>query len=189
MSTNTATTSDVWLPDGTAIGVRPVAPEDWGGLYQLLDSLSAQSRYLRFLRPLPDIPDWAVDSLCRRDDHEHVARIAVTGVGRVAGIAQFFVDPTAPATAEVAVTIATPYQRRGLGHALLGALAAAAQDHGIDAFSYMASPGNRPAVRLMRSLGATSQFSDGLITGLVPVDVLQRRARRGDSKRHARSAA
>ena len=189
MTASIANTSAVRPLGGTTTTIRPVTAEDRDGLRQLLDSLSALARYLRFLQPLPDIPDWAVDSLCRPDDQQHVARIAVTDRGRVAGIAQYFVDPTAPATAEVAVTIATAHQRRGLGPALLGALAVVARDHGIDTFSYLASPGNRSAVRLMRSLGATSQFSDGLISGVVPVDVLRRRARRADSTRRPVRAA
>ena len=183
MSTTTAKITDARLVDGTTIGVRPVDPEDREALRDLLEGLSAHARFLRFLQPIPAIPDWAVDSLCRRDDTAHIARIATTDDDRVVGIAQCFVHPTAADTAEVAVTIATPFQRRGLGQVLLHALAMEARVHGIDTFTYLASPGNRPAVRLMRNLGATSHFSDGLITGLVPVEVLRRRAARRDSPR------
>ena len=177
MSKAVATTNEVQPVDGALITIRSVDPADRTALHQLLEGLSAQARYLRFLRPLPDIPEWAVDSLCRSDDDVHAARIAMAGVDGVAGIAQLFVHPGAPHMAEVAVTIAAPFQRRGLGRILLHALAVEARDRGIDTFTYVASPGNRAAVRLMRGLGATSRFADGLITGSVPVDVLQRRTR------------
>lgn len=177
MSKDMATTDEVRTVDWPLIAIRPIGPADRTALHELLEGLSAQARYLRFLRPLPDIPEWAVDSLCRSDDEEHAARIAIAGVDDAAGIAQLFVHPGAPHMAEVAVTIAAPFQRRGLGRILLHALAVEARDRGIDIFTYVASPGNRAAVRLMRALGATSRFADGLITGSVPVDVLQRRAR------------
>ena len=177
MSTSMATTDEVRLVDGALIAIRSVDPTDRTALHELLEGLSAQARYLRFLRPLPDIPEWAVDSLSRSDDEEHAARIAITGGGGVGGVAQLFVHPGAPHMAEVAVTIAAPFQRRGLGRILLRALAVEARDRGIDTFTYVASPGNRAAVRVMRGLGATSRFADGLITGSVSVDVLHRRAR------------
>ena len=176
MSTSTATSSGIRLLDGANITVRPVHRGDRAGVHDLLDGLSPHARYLRFLRPLPDIPDWAVDSLCRQDDHDHIARVAVADGGRVAGIAQLFRHPAAPAAAEVAVTIATPHQRRGLGPLLLHALAIEAEQGGVDTFTYVASPANRTAVRLMRRLGATARFDDGVIHGQVPVAVLRRRA-------------
>ena len=176
MSTQTAPSSEVRLLDGTNITVRPVHRDDRDAVHELLDGLSPHARYLRFLRPLPDVPEWAIDSLCRRDDDDHVARVAVTDAGRIAGIAQLFRHPAAPAAAEVALTIATPHQRRGLGPVLLHALAGEAARAGIDTFTYVASPANRTAVRLMRRLGASSRFGDGLIHGLVPVAVLRRHA-------------
>lgn len=184
MSTITATTDEAGPIDGMTIGLRAVDPADWAALHALLDGLSDHARYLRFLRALPEIPDWAVDSLCRVDDDVHVARLAVTEDGRVAGIAQFFVDPDVSDAAEVAVTIATPFQRRGLGRILLHAIAVEASARRIGTFTYSASPGNRPAVQLMRSLGARSRFTDGLITGHVPVDLLRRRSGPCDEPRH-----
>ena len=175
MSTSTATSSDIRLLDGTNITIRPVHRDDRAGIHDLLDGLSPHARYLRFLRPLPDIADWAVDSLCRQDDHDHVARAAIADGGRVAGIAQLFRHPAAPAAAEVAVTIATPQQRRGLGPVLLHALAIEAEQVGVETFTYVASPANRTAVRLMRRLGARARFDDGVIHGQVPVAVLRRR--------------
>ena len=176
MSTSPAARTHIRLLDGTNITIRPVQTDDRDAVHGLLDGLSPHARYLRFLAPLPDIPAWAVDSLCRQDDHDHVARVAVTDGGRVAGIAQIFRHPASPAAAEVAVTIATPHQRRGLGPVLLHALAVEAEQVGIDTFTYVASPANRTAVRLMRRLGATARFSEGLIHGQVPVAVLRRRA-------------
>lgn len=174
---NVATTTGVRLAGRTDLVVRPLRPSDWCAVHELLDGLSHDARYLRFLRPLPDIPDWAVDSLCRPDDRDHVARIATSDRGRAAGIAQYFVHPIDPTIAEVAVTVATAYQRKGIGRVLLRRLAVEARATGIRSFTYVASPQNRAAMGLMHSLGATSHFSDGLIEGVVALDMLESTSR------------
>jgi acetyltransferase len=165
------------LADGTVLDVRSTRTDDRSSVAALLRQLSPHARYLRFLQAVPDVPEWAVDSLSRTDDDVHAGLIALDEAGLAVAVAQFFVVPGAPDEAELAVTIAPAYQRRGVGAALIAVLAAEARARRIDTFTYVASPANRPAIELMRSVGARARFEHGLIHGRVAVDRV-RHARR-----------
>ena len=158
------------LADGVRLEVRPIEPHDRDRIAELLGQLSPHARYLRFLQAMPEIPEWAVASLCRGDDDAHAGLIAIDPGGRAAAVAQLFVVPGSPEDAELAVTISPAFQRRGLGAALVVQLARTARTRGIRALTYVASPSNRGAIALMRSLGAAASFEQGLIHGRVAVE-------------------
>jgi GNAT superfamily N-acetyltransferase len=62
----------------------------------------------------------------------------------------------APATAEVAVSVADRWRRLGIASLLLGEIATRARDVGIETFSAMCLATNTTVIRLLGRLGPTT---------------------------------
>jgi len=141
------------LPDGTAIDVRPLRADDAEALAEGFARLSAQTRYTRFLNPMPRLSGEAVRYLTAVDHHEHEALVAIDPVTRDGvGVARFVRLPEALAEAEFAVTVADEWQGRGVGSLLGEHLAHAARNRGIRRFTATMASDNRAARRLMQKL-------------------------------------
>jgi RimJ/RimL family protein N-acetyltransferase len=150
------------LADGALVHLRPVRPSDERVLRAAFRELSARSRYQRFLGPVSELSDSLWRYLCNVDGHDHVAFVALDGESRAVGVARFVRQWTAPASAEVAVTVADAWQRRGLGALLVGLLVEAARSAGVDAFVAYALPNNVGIRRLLARHGALSvSFTGG----------------------------
>ena len=156
------------LADGTAVWLRPLRRDERDLVAGFFNGLSAQSRHRRFLRAMPRLPEPMLRLLVDVDGHRHVAVVAEAG-GETAGIARFVALPGDPDTAEVAVTVADPFQGRGIGGLLLDALRSAAEQAGLGAFVYLVDPTNRPMLRLLRLRGVQLHFRDGLVEGRQPL--------------------
>ncbi|WP_222598515.1 GNAT family N-acetyltransferase [Lentzea tibetensis] len=85
----------------------------------VFEGLSARSRYLRFHAPAPRLTSAMRRALTDVDGHDHAAVAAVSG-GRSIGIARLIA--TGCGRAEIAVSVADAWQRRGVGRRLLTAL-------------------------------------------------------------------
>ena len=85
--------------------------------------------------------------------------------GECAGIVRWIALADEPGAAEVAVTVTDRYQGRGVGRLLVEALRPAAVRAGLTSLVYLVDPTNRPALRLLRSLGAELALRDGLVEG------------------------
>ncbi len=144
------------LRDGSQVEVRPIEAEDKDLIRRGFDRLSPESRYRRFLTPLPELDDSALNYLTEIDHHDHEALIAldaVTGAG--VGVARFVRLPGDRDSAEVAVTVVDDWQGRGLGTALLGALADRAREEGVRRFTALVLAENTDMLGLLGELGST----------------------------------
>jgi acetyl coenzyme A synthetase (ADP forming)-like protein len=143
--------ADIALRDGSTVHVRPIRPGDERCLLDLLTSLSADARTLRFFSAGVDLAE-----LARHDSHidyeERFGLVATTGPdGRIVGHASYArIDPE---RAEVAFTIADEYQGRGLGTLLLGQLAEMAAASGITEFRAVVLPSNYRMLGVFRDSG------------------------------------
>jgi GNAT superfamily N-acetyltransferase len=153
---------------GEQVRVRPLRREERTLVTQFFDGLSAQSRQRRFLQALPRLPEALVRLLVEVDGCRHVALVAEVG-GETAGIARFVALPDQTGTAEVALTVADRFQRRGIGRLLLDALGRAAVGVDVDMLVYLVDPTNRPMLRLLRRLGVELRYRDGLVEGRQPL--------------------
>ena len=112
--------ASVTLRDGARIRVRQGHSEDRELLLRGFQRLSEESRYRRFLAPMPELTDSMVDYLVDLDHHDHEAILALdeeTGEG--IGVARYVRDSSRPDRAEVAVTVIDDWQGRGVGTILL----------------------------------------------------------------------
>jgi len=141
--------------------IRSLHEGDAGLLRAAFEALSGPSRYQRFLAFAP-LTETMARYLCRVDGSQHVARAAFTrGAPRLVGVARFIRDPVDRATAEVAVTIADPWQRRGLGTKLLLELAEVARSVGVTTLAAHTLADNQGIRRLMAKAGAVSAITSG----------------------------
>jgi acetate---CoA ligase (ADP-forming) len=148
---------DVVLRDGSTVRVRAMRREDDQALFGLLESLSEESRWLRFFSPTKGS---ALAAEARREtnlDHTF-GLLAVSGAAeRVVGHA--FYAALDEVRAEVAFTIADDFQGRGLGTILLVQLAEVASANGIQMFEAEVIASNHAMLHVFRESGFPIEVS------------------------------
>lgn len=161
--------SEITLRDGTRALLRPIGPSDRELITRGFEQLSDESRYQRFLSPLPRLSSSQVTYLTDVDHHDHEAIVAETGAGEPMGVARFVrTEPTSD-RAEVAVTVVDRWQRRGLATALLKRLTERARDEGVRRFTATVLATNADMIEVLEHAGeARTKPADG---GLVEMEV------------------
>ena len=107
------------LRDGTEVRIRLVEPDDALASSAMLGACSPKSLYSRYERVVTEEPDELATRLCCPDFQTElvvVAEITVNAASSIIGVAQLLADPSHE-TAEYAVLVADPWQRKGLGSA------------------------------------------------------------------------
>ena len=142
---------DVVLRDGSTVRVRVMRAADEPGLLALLQSLSEESRWLRFYSSASGS---ALATEARREAtlDQTFGLLAFSGAEeRVVGHAFYVVVDEH--RAEVAFTIANDFQGRGLGTMLLGQLAEVAAANGIQMFEAEVVAANHKMLHVFRASG------------------------------------
>jgi acetate---CoA ligase (ADP-forming) len=150
---------DVVLRDGSTVRVRVMRPEDEELLFALFKSLSADSRWLRFMSSASDS---ALAAEAHReasvDYYRKFGLIALTGAeDRVVGHA--FYTAINEDRAEVAFAIADEYQGRGLATILLGQLAEVAAANSIHVFEAETLSANTAMLNVFRESGFPTKIN------------------------------
>ena len=156
---------DVTLRDGTPAHLRTIEPEDREAIASGFDELSDESRYRRFLSPVPHLSESTLRYLTDVDHHDHEAVIAFSEQREPMGVARYVRLEPGGDTAEVAVTVVDRWQGRGLGTALLARLTERAREEGVDRFTATALATNNDMIDLLKNLGATDSrpASNGVV--------------------------
>jgi phospholysine phosphohistidine inorganic pyrophosphate phosphatase len=142
------------LRDGTRVLVRPIEPGDRALLRDGFERLSEESRYRRFLAPMPELSDATLSYLTEVDHRDHEALVAIDAqTGQGIGVARYVRLPDRPRVAEAAVTVADDWQGRGAGTLLLELLAGRAREEGIERFTALVLASNREMLELLEALG------------------------------------
>jgi acetyltransferase len=124
----------VRLPDGEAVTIRPIRPDDREIEQAFVQGLSPESRYFRFLDSLTQLSPQMLQHFTEIDYQRHMALIAVTQSSDTPveiGVARYVVIPPEDTTCEFAIAVADAWRRRQLGRALLGALIEVARSRGL----------------------------------------------------------
>jgi GNAT superfamily N-acetyltransferase len=143
------------LPDGAPVLIRPIRADDKRMLTDGLRRLSDESVHRRFLTPKRSFSRAELRYLTEVDGRDHVALVAEHPSGpvrRLIAVGRFVRLAEDPHAAEVAVTVADDWQRRGLGSMLSEQLASEARRLGIRRFTATMAADNVPAHRLMARL-------------------------------------
>ena len=131
--------------------VRPIRPEDADRERRFVERLSQQSRYLRFMQYLKQLPSRMLARFTQLDYDRELALVALwqdefVAVGRYA-------PNEDGVTAEFALAVADDWQRKGLGYALLERLGDAARAAGYQALDGDILEANRDMLELAAHLG------------------------------------
>lgn len=138
------------LKDGAEVVIARLGPADAPILADAFARLSEESRRLRFLGPKPSLSPSELRYLTEVDGHRHEALGAIDpATGRGVAIGRFVRDSRNSDRAEVAITVADDWQRRGLGKLLLGRLTDRAREEGVQSFVALVSYDNRNMRRLL----------------------------------------
>lgn len=145
----------IMLRDGRELVIRPIHPDDAPRLRALYGGLSAESRYLRFLRYIDNLSNQELRDFAVVDYNKQMAFVAADrDTDRVVAIAQYLPSPYTPEDeVEYSVTIADDYQRQGLGTMLMRHLMRFAYDHGVRVFYALVDAENSGMLKLIHKLG------------------------------------
>src|SRR4029453_5515851 len=142
---------DVVLRDGSTVRIRVMRPSDEPGLLALLQSLSEESRWLRFYSS-------AGGSALIAEAHRAANLDRTFGLLGLSGseervVGHAFYVALDEQRAEVAFTIANDFQGRGLGTILLCQLAEVASANGIQVFEAEVVASNHAMLHVFRESG------------------------------------
>jgi acetyl coenzyme A synthetase (ADP forming)-like protein len=164
--------ADVALRDGSTVHVRPARTGDAPAVRAFYEQLSPESTALRFFSSFPNL-DRTVAWATEVDYQQRYSLLAIGGEGRVLGHAGWEREPERPEKAEVALAIADAVQGKGLGTILLGQLAEAADQAGVEVFGAEVLPHNYQAVQVFRDSGfpVTTRTVPGVLLFEMPTSL------------------
>ena len=144
------------LRDGSLVLIRQIHAADVPLVADIFRQLSDDSRWMQFLAAKKELSAAELRYLTDVDHHDHEALAALDLAGRGVGVSRYIRHTADPQAAEVAVTVADGWQRRGLGTELLIQLAERARQEGIGRLTAVASTGNAAAAGLLRTMHAST---------------------------------
>ena len=150
--------TQIELPDGTHLAMRPVRPEDAELERNFVASLSEQTRYFRFFYRLHQLSPAMIVRFTQVDYDRELALLALvphysTPEGEsIVGIARFIERPDLE-SAEFAVVVADTWHRRGVAGRLMRALIASARKKGLQRLVGTVLRANQNMLRFTAGLG------------------------------------
>jgi RimJ/RimL family protein N-acetyltransferase len=145
---------DVTLPDRRQLHIRPLRPDEEGPVRELDAHLSPRTRYLRFLSPMPTLPDSLLRLLVSVDYRRRLSLIAeVEDSGHREVIALGSFGAVGHGTAEVALVVSDAWQQQGIGTILAKAILQAAEERGFAQFVVHVLLENTVIRRLLKRVG------------------------------------
>jgi GNAT superfamily N-acetyltransferase len=112
------------LPSGKSITVRFLEPQDAGTLQTYFRSLTASSRFNRFLGAVSELPQTLFEHFIHVGEGERfsvIVTMTADGIDTIVGEARYAFDAVA-GSFEFGLSIADRWQGQGIGSALLGNL-------------------------------------------------------------------
>ena len=148
-------TAPFTLKDGREVTVRAIRPEDELLIVKLHAGHSEHTIRMRFFSLVKTLSRESLIRLCHLDYDREMALAAVRGEGEKAemlGVARYYLNPET-GSAEFAVVVSDPFQRKGLGRHLLQRLIDIARERGVKRLVGLILAENQPMLALTRSLG------------------------------------
>lgn len=164
----------VAIPDGTAVRVRPIRPEDEAAIIDLASRMTREDLRMRFFVAMKELTHQFAAKLTQIDYDREIALIAEPEhTNEIWGVARFFADPD-NFRAEFAVAVRSDLKGRGLGYALMTRLIEIARSRGIaELFGDVLSE-NDAMLQMCRDLGfdiGAHPAEPGLVRAVKRLDV------------------
>ncbi len=163
--------NDIVLRDGSTLHLRPVTPDDGPLVGELLAGLSAQSLATRFFSGAVDIGRTA-ELLVQVSGCSAFGLLALQGSPH-RPVAHGLCVRTGPGRAEVAFTVADPFQGLGIASILLAQMAQAAHACGIELFEATVLPENSAMLDVFSQSGfeVHTRSEPGTVTVEFPTEM------------------
>ncbi|MGL6203886.1 MAG: GNAT family N-acetyltransferase [Giesbergeria sp.] len=155
----------VWpLRGGGEYTVRPVRPDDAQMLQELVQNLSPESRYFRFVSTMAKLPPAMLARFTLIDYDREMALVAVVKnrqvdedgmvheTERIVGVSRYVTNPDL-ASCEFALVVADDFSGKGMGSRLMLSIMDAARDKGLATIEGLVLANNPDMLKLMRNLG------------------------------------
>lgn len=162
----------VWpLPGGGEYTIRPIHPDDAHMLQTLVQSLSPQSRYYRFVSSMAELPASMLARFTLIDYDREMALVAIhkertaTEDGeiqeteRMVGVSRYVTNPDRT-SCEFALVVSDSFNGKGLGSRLMHSIMDVAREKGLSEIEGLVLANNAPMLKLMRSLGYSIKSYD-----------------------------
>ncbi len=144
------------LPDGSNVSVRPIRPEDATIEQAFVDTMSAESKYFRFMQSLKGLTPLMLARLTQIDYDREMALIAVVKEGtcdaRILGVVRY-ISNSDRHSCEFALAVGDDVQRKGIGRQLMQRLMTVARDRGIEVMEGEVLSSNSRMLKLVGRLG------------------------------------
>jgi acetyltransferase len=148
------------LKNGREVFLRPILQTDEHLLVDLLNKLSSDSLYLRFLRPVKILPEELLFQFTHINYSSNFALVAVIqedGKDSIIAVARYGYDPEENVT-DFAIVVRDDWQHYGLGKFLLTKIFTIGKEHGISRFVSIVDSTNHTMKHLLRDLGYTVKY-------------------------------
>ncbi|SDE58596.1 acetyltransferase [Variovorax sp. CF079] len=152
------------LPGGGTYTVRAVHPDDAQMLQALVQQLSPESRWFRFVSRFHELPPSMLSRFTLIDYDREMALVAVVrerGVAddgavreteRIVGVSRYITNPD-QSSCEFSLVVADDYSGKGLGSRLLEAIIDVARDKGLSEIDGLVLSNNADMLKLVKRLG------------------------------------
>jgi acetyltransferase len=146
--------SHITLANQRRLRIRPLRPDEDGPVRELDARLSRRTRYLRFLSPMPSLPDSLLRLLSSVDYGRRLSLLAEHEAGNgpeVVALCSFgAIDRV---SAEVALVVSDEWQGQGIGTVLADRVLQAAEDRGFGRFVVHVLSDNTVMRRVLKRVG------------------------------------
>ncbi|MCV2368232.1 bifunctional acetate--CoA ligase family protein/GNAT family N-acetyltransferase [Roseateles oligotrophus] len=155
----------VWpMRGGGEYTVRPIRPDDAQMLQALVHSLSAESRYFRFISSMTELPPAMLARFSLIDYDREMALVAVfkqrstdakgnpVETERVIGVSRYITNPD-QSSCEFSLVVADDFSGKGLGSRLMESIMDVAREKGLNEINGIVLAKNPGMLKLMKSLG------------------------------------
>jgi len=160
------------LRGGGEYTLRPIHPDDALMLQQLVNALSPESRYFRFISSMVELPPSMLARFTLIDYDREMALVAVVKERsaapdgeaveseRIVGVSRYITNPD-KSSCEFSLVVADDFSGKGVGSRLMESIMDVARDKGLAEIEGLVLASNTSMLKLMRSLGFTiKQFAD-----------------------------
>ncbi len=157
----------IWpLRGGGEYTVRPIHPNDAQMLQGLVQQLSPESRYFRFVSSMKELPPSMLARFTLIDYDREMALVAVlkertantdgemVETERMVGVSHYITNPD-QSSCEFSLLVADEFNGKGLGSRLMESIMDVAREKGLADIEGLVLANNSGMLKLMRSLGFT----------------------------------
>ncbi|MGE5453410.1 MAG: GNAT family N-acetyltransferase [Acidobacteriota bacterium] len=155
----------VWpLRGGGEYTVRPIHPNDASMMQDLVQHLSPESRYFRFVSSMKELPASMLARFTLIDYDREMALVAIlkertanadgelVETERMVGVSHYITNPD-QTSCEFSLLVADEFNGKGLGSRLMETIMDAAREKGLAEIEGLVLANNAGMLKLMRSLG------------------------------------